>query len=141
MLTIRLNKLIGQLNGVKKMIEDGVACEDVLTQINAVNGGLHKLSFLMLDAHVRHCVREGLANGWAASSSRASWGYWCHAPGFRRSWGAAAADAAFCRTNYHLRSRLRHFKSEAVRTSVRNSARAPLSSSPSSLTARLRSAS
>lgn len=63
MLTIRLNKLIGQLNGIKKMIEEGVACEDVLTQLNAVNGGLHKLSFLMLDQHVRHCVREGMEKG------------------------------------------------------------------------------
>ena len=62
-LTIRLNKLIGQLNGIKKMIEDGVGCEDVLTQLNAVNGGLHKLSFLMLDQHVRHCVREGIEKG------------------------------------------------------------------------------
>lgn len=63
MLTIRLNKLIGQLNGIKKMIEEGVSCEDVLTQINAVNGGLHKLSFLMLDQHVHHCVREGVEKG------------------------------------------------------------------------------
>lgn len=60
MLTIRLNRLIGQLNGIKKMIEEGIACEDVLTQLNAVNGGLHKLSFLMLEEHVRHCVREGI---------------------------------------------------------------------------------
>ncbi|MCQ2390451.1 MAG: metal-sensing transcriptional repressor [Kiritimatiellae bacterium] len=65
MLTLRLNKLIGQLNGIKKMIEDGAACEDVLTQMNAVNGALHKLSFLMLEAHVRHCVREGMENGQA----------------------------------------------------------------------------
>ena len=57
MLTLRLNKLIGQLNGIKKMVDEGAPCEDVLTQMNAVNGALHKLSFLMLDAHVRHCVR------------------------------------------------------------------------------------
>lgn len=63
MLIIRLNKLIGQMNGIKKMIEDGVGCEDVLTQLNAVNGGLHKLSYLMLDAHVHHCVREGIEKG------------------------------------------------------------------------------
>ena len=63
MLAIRLNRLIGQLNGIKRMIEDGVACEDVLTQINAVNGGLHKLSFIILDQHVRHCVREGMERG------------------------------------------------------------------------------
>lgn len=63
MLTIRLNKLIGQMNGIKNMIESGVDCEDVLTQLNAVNGGLHKLSFLMLDQHIRHCVREGMEKG------------------------------------------------------------------------------
>lgn len=63
MLTIRLNKLIGQMNGIKKMIEEGAACEDVMTQLNAVNGGLHKLSYVMLDAHVRHCVREGIEHG------------------------------------------------------------------------------
>ena len=60
MLTIRLNKLIGQLNGIKKMIETDVACEDILTQLNAVNGGLHKLSLVMLDHDVRHCVRVGM---------------------------------------------------------------------------------
>lgn len=63
MLTQRLNRLIGQMNGIKKMVEDGASCEDVLTQMNAVNGALHKLSFLILDAHVRHCVREGMKAG------------------------------------------------------------------------------
>ena len=63
MLTLRLNRLIGQMNGIKKMILDGAPCEDVLTQMNAVNGALHKLSFLMLDAHVRHCVRKGMKAG------------------------------------------------------------------------------
>lgn len=62
-LTIRLNKLIGQMNGIRTMIENGAPCEDVMTQLNAVNGGLHKLSFLLLDQHVRHCVREGMVRG------------------------------------------------------------------------------
>ena len=47
MLILRLNKLIGQLNGIRKMIEEGSPCEDVLTQMNAVNGALHRLSFLL----------------------------------------------------------------------------------------------
>ncbi|MGN0847113.1 MAG: metal-sensing transcriptional repressor [Kiritimatiellia bacterium] len=63
MLTIRLNRLIGQLNGIKKMIAEGVGCEDVLMQVNAVNGGIHRLSFLILEEHVRHCVREGIEHG------------------------------------------------------------------------------
>ena len=68
MLTMRLNKLIGQLNGIKKMVDEGLPCEDVLTQMNAVNGALHKLSLLMLDAHVRHCVRDGMKAGKAAGA-------------------------------------------------------------------------
>lgn len=63
MLLLRLNRLTGQLNGIKKMIEDSAPCEDVLTQINAVNGALHRLSYLLLEAHVRHCVREGIKAG------------------------------------------------------------------------------
>ena len=63
MLTMRLNKLIGQLNGIKKMVEEGAPCEDVLTQMNAVNGALFKLSFLMFVWYVRHCVREGMKGG------------------------------------------------------------------------------
>ena len=62
-LTVRLNKIGGQIGGIRKMIEDGAACEDVLTQLNAVNGALHKLSHILLEQHVRHCVREGIAAG------------------------------------------------------------------------------
>ncbi len=63
MLTVRLNRLIGQLNGVKRMVDEDASCEDVMTQFNAVNGALHKLSFLLLDVHVRHCVRDGVKKG------------------------------------------------------------------------------
>ena len=38
-------------------------CEDILTQLNAANGALHRLSFIILDAHLRHCVREGIESG------------------------------------------------------------------------------
>ena len=62
-LTVRLNKIGGQISGIRKMIEDGAACEDVLTQLNAVNGALHKLSHILLEQHLRHCVREGMAEG------------------------------------------------------------------------------
>ena len=62
-LQLRLKKIIGQLNGVSKMIGEDVPCEDILTQLNAVNGALHKVSFMILDGHLRHCVREGIQNG------------------------------------------------------------------------------
>lgn len=60
---MRLKKAIGQLNGIQKMIEEDVPCEDVLLQFNAVNGALHKLSLMVLEGHLRHCVREGIESG------------------------------------------------------------------------------
>ena len=62
-LQLRLKKIIGQLSGVQKMLGTAAPCEDVLTQLNAANGALHRLSFIILDGHLRHCVREGIEKG------------------------------------------------------------------------------
>ena len=62
-LQLRLKKVVGQLNGIQKMLAEDVPCEDILTQLNAVNGALHKISFMILDGHLRHCVREGIEKG------------------------------------------------------------------------------
>lgn len=62
-LHVRLNRIIGQLNGVQKMIDEDVPCEDVLTQINAANGALHRIGMMILEGHLRHCVREGIEKG------------------------------------------------------------------------------
>ena len=62
-LQLRLKKIVGQLNGVQKMLESDAPCEDILTQINAANGALHRLSLIILDGHLRQCVREGIESG------------------------------------------------------------------------------
>ncbi len=62
-LQLRLKKIVGQLNGVQKMLETDTPCEDILTQLNAVNGALHRVSLIILDGHLRHCVREGIESG------------------------------------------------------------------------------
>ena len=62
-LQLRLKKIMGQLNGIQKMLAEDVPCEDVLTQLNAVNGALHRISFMILDGHLRHCVRDGIEKG------------------------------------------------------------------------------
>ncbi len=64
-LTVRLNRIAGQLNGVQKMIADDAACEDVLMQLNAANAALHRVSLMVLEDHLRHCVREGIEKGQA----------------------------------------------------------------------------
>ena len=60
---VRINRVIGQLNGVQKMIDEDVPCEDILTQINAANGALHRIGLMILEGHLRHCVREGIESG------------------------------------------------------------------------------
>ena len=62
-LQVRINRIIGQLNGVQKMIGEDVPCEDILTQISAANGALHKIGLKILEGHLRHCVREGIEQG------------------------------------------------------------------------------
>ena len=56
-LQLRLKKIIGQLTGVQKMLAEDVPCEDILTQINAANGALHRLSFIVLDGHLQAADR------------------------------------------------------------------------------------
>lgn len=56
----RLARLEGQVRGVRKMIEEDRYCIDVVTQINAVQAALDKISLGLIDGHVRVCMqREG----------------------------------------------------------------------------------
>lgn len=59
----RLNKIIGQLKAIDKMVEEDIPCEDMLIQINAAKGALHKVGQLVLEGHLNHCVREGIEHG------------------------------------------------------------------------------
>ena len=56
----RIKKIIGQLNAIDRMIEEDVPCEDVLSQMNAVKSAVHKCGQIVLEGHIKHCVREGL---------------------------------------------------------------------------------
>ena len=44
----RLNRIIGQINAINRMIDDGTACEDILIQINAAKSALHKAGQMVL---------------------------------------------------------------------------------------------
>ncbi len=52
----RLARIEGQIRGVAAMVEDDRYCIDVLTQINAVQAALDKVSLGLLDGHARHCL-------------------------------------------------------------------------------------
>lgn len=59
----RLNRAIGQLTGVKAMVEDNRYCGDVLTQLAAAESAVRRVSELLLEEHLRTCVAEGLRAG------------------------------------------------------------------------------
>ena len=59
----RLNRAIGQLNGVKAMIEENRYCGDVLTQLAAAESAVRRVSELVLAEHMRTCVVEEIRGG------------------------------------------------------------------------------
>ncbi|MDO4502136.1 MAG: metal-sensing transcriptional repressor [Coriobacteriia bacterium] len=59
----RLNRAIGQLNGVKAMIDDNRYCGDVLTQLAAAESAVRKVSQLILINHMHTCVVEQVRRG------------------------------------------------------------------------------
>ena len=54
----RLNRVIGQVEGVKRMIEEGRYCPDILTQLRAVNAAVRSVEAAILESHLESCVRE-----------------------------------------------------------------------------------
>lgn len=59
----RMNKIVGQLKAIDKMVDEDIPCEDILIQINAVKKAIHKVGQVVLEGHLNHCVREGIEHG------------------------------------------------------------------------------
>lgn len=59
----RLNRMIGQLNGIKGMLDDNRYCGDVLTQVAAVQSALQGFAAVVLQDHMETCVVEEIQSG------------------------------------------------------------------------------
>ena len=59
----RLNRAIGQLNGVKGMIDDNRYCGDVLTQLAAAESAVRSVSLMLLQDHMETCMVEQVRAG------------------------------------------------------------------------------
>ena len=59
----RLRRIEGQVRGLQRMVDEDSYCIDILTQLNSVNAALKAVGMGLLDAHVRHCVRESIEHG------------------------------------------------------------------------------
>ena len=52
----RMSRAIGHMNAVKKMIEDGRDCSDVLIQLSAIKSEITGVSKVILKDHIDHCI-------------------------------------------------------------------------------------
>ena len=59
----RLNRIEGQIRGIRGMVENDAYCNDVLIQCSAVSAALNAFSRELLASHVRTCVKDRLQEG------------------------------------------------------------------------------
>lgn len=62
-LTTRLNRIEGQVRGIKGMIERDTYCDDVLNQLSAIQSALNAVGRLLLENHMKTCVIERIRDG------------------------------------------------------------------------------
>jgi DNA-binding FrmR family transcriptional regulator len=60
---IRLNRIEGQIRGIKGLIEKDAYCDDVLNQIAAVQSALNSVAKRLLAEHMKSCVVERIQDG------------------------------------------------------------------------------
>ncbi len=59
----RLNRIEGQIRGIKGMLDRSAYCPDILTQVAAVNAALNAFGRELLSSHIRTCVVEDVLAG------------------------------------------------------------------------------
>ena len=55
-----LNRIEGQVKGIKKMIENHRYCVDILTQVKAVKAAIHKVEQAILKTHIQGCLKNAV---------------------------------------------------------------------------------
>ena len=59
----RLNRIEGQIRGIKKMIENDAYCVDILVQSSAANAAINAFNKELLSKHIKTCVTQDIRNG------------------------------------------------------------------------------
>ncbi|MFC0270849.1 metal-sensitive transcriptional regulator [Metabacillus herbersteinensis] len=62
-LVTRLNRIEGQIRGIKGLIEKDTYCDDVITQISATQSALNSVATILLEGHMKHCVAGRIQQG------------------------------------------------------------------------------
>lgn len=59
----RLNRIEGQIRGIKGMVENDAYCPDILIQSAAVNAAINAFNKELLANHIRTCIADDIRNG------------------------------------------------------------------------------
>lgn len=59
----RLNRIEGQVRGVKRMLDEDYYCVDILTQVSAIIAALKGFNCQLLESHMNTCVADSIKNG------------------------------------------------------------------------------
>ena len=59
----RLSRAIGHLESIKKMVESGRDCSEVLVQLSAVKAAINNTGKVILQDHIEHCLVEAVETG------------------------------------------------------------------------------
>ena len=59
----RLNRIEGQIRGIKGMVEQNAYCPDILTQVSAVTAALNSFNKVLLANHIHTCVADDIRAG------------------------------------------------------------------------------
>ena len=68
----RLNRIEGQIRGIRRMVQEPRLCVDILQQLAAAEAALNRISLAVFKFHVERCVPEGIAQGEPEKAKRLS---------------------------------------------------------------------
>jgi DNA-binding FrmR family transcriptional regulator len=57
---VRLKRMEGQLKGIRKMVENGEYCVDILNQLSSIMAATQKVANIIMKDHIKGCVRDAL---------------------------------------------------------------------------------
>ena len=59
----RLSRAIGHLESIRRMVEDGRDCSEVLIQLSAVKSAINNTGKVILQDHIEHCIVDAIESG------------------------------------------------------------------------------
>ena len=55
---LRLRRIEGQIRGLQRMVEEGVSCPDILTQVAAVTAAIKKVGMVIVQTYMEECLNK-----------------------------------------------------------------------------------